>query len=154
MPNDQKPKPDLLGNKDFNPVARHHARRCALQAMYEWQMADTPLADIERECLIRHQEKQFDLDYFKQLMYQVPERRLEIDQTIQPFLSRPLEEVDPIELAVLRLATYELLERTDIPYRVIINEALELTKQFGSVEGHKFVNGVLDRIAKKIPHRT
>jgi len=73
-----------------------------------------------------------------------------LDLQIIPFLRRPLTELDPIELAILRLATYELVNRLDIPYRVVINEALELAKKFGSIEGFKFVNGVLDQIAKKI----
>ncbi len=82
-------------------------------------------------------------------MHEVTRLHIELDKEMQLFLSRSLREIDPIELAVLRIATYELLHRPDLPYRIIINEALELTKKFGSIEGHKFVNGVLDRIAKK-----
>ena len=74
----------------------------------------------------------------------------EIDDAFRPFIDRPLHEIDVIELAVLRLAVYELLKRPDVPYRVIINEALQLTKQFGSVEGYKFVNGILDKVARKL----
>ncbi len=133
----------------INPVARHNARRYALQAMYQWQLAGTSVTEIESEFLHYHIDKKLDLSYFKELIHGVPKHQHEIDHEIQPFLGRGMHEIDPIELAVLRLATYELIKRPDVPYRVIINEALELTKKFGSVEGHKFVNGVLDRIAKK-----
>jgi N utilization substance protein B len=132
-----------------NPAARHNARAYALQAMYQWQMAGTPIADIESEFLRFHIEKKLDMDYFKELIHGIPASQHEIDETMRPYLGRNLSEMDPIELAVLRLAVYELLKRPDIPYRVIINEALELTKKFGSVEGYKFVNGVLDRTARK-----
>jgi len=138
-----------IENNPINPVARHNARRYALQAMYQWQIAHTPLADIEAEFLKYHIDKKLDLAYFKELLHGVPSHQNEIDKEMQTFLGRPLQEIDPVELAVLRLAIYELMKRPDVPYRVIINEALELTKKFGSIEGHKFVNGVLDKIAKK-----
>jgi N utilization substance protein B len=132
-----------------DPSARHYARRYLIQAMYQWQVAQTPLADIENEFLRFHIEKKVDLDFFKELLHGIPAHQAEIDDEMKPFLSRSLKDIDPIELAVLRLAIYELIKRPDIPYRVVINEALELTKKFGSIEGYKFVNGVLDRVAKK-----
>uniref|UniRef100_UPI0011DE3ACF transcription antitermination factor NusB n=1 Tax=Aquicella siphonis TaxID=254247 RepID=UPI0011DE3ACF len=133
----------------MNPVARHNARRYALQAMYQWQLSGTSITDIESEFLHYHIDKKLDLDYFKELIHGVPRYQHKIDEEMQPYLGRPLHEIDPIELGVLRLAIYELMKRPDVPYRVIINEALELTKKFGSIEGHKFVNDILDRIAKK-----
>jgi N utilization substance protein B len=136
----------------MNPVARHNARRYALQAMYQWQLSDATIEHIENEFLRYHIDKKLDLAYFKELIHGVPKHQHEIDKEMQPFIGRLLVEVDPVELAVLRLSTYELIKRLDVPYRVIINEALELTKKFGSVEGYKFVNGVLDRIAKKNRH--
>lgn len=117
--------------------------------MYQWQLAHTSVDELESEFLHYHIDKKLDLDYFKALIHGVPKHLHEIDNEMQPFLGRPIHEIDPIELAVLRLAIYELIKRPDVPYRVIINEALELTKKFGSVEGYKFVNGVLDRVAKK-----
>ena len=149
MPNESKPNQTTIENKAINPVARHNARRYALQAMYQWQLAGTSVQEIEAEFLHYHIDKKLDTEYFKELIHGVPKHQHEIDHEMQAFLGRPLHEIDPIELAVLRLAIYELIKRLDVPYRVIINEALELTKKFGSVEGHKFVNGVLDRIAKK-----
>ena len=149
MQNDQNQnqRPESNG---INPIARHNARRYALQAMYQWQVAGTSIDALEAEFMTYHIDKKLDLDYFKELIRGVHEKHTEIDQEIQPFLSRSIEEIDPIELSVLRIAIYELLNRPDVPYRVIINEALELTKKFGSIEGHKFVNGVLDKAAKKI----
>lgn len=147
MPNNQNKL--TPGKSDFNPSERHNARRYALQAMYQWHIADTTADELEIEFLTYHIDKKIDLDYFKTLLHGVLDDREAIDAEMQPYLGRPIQEIDPIELAVLRVATYEILRRNDIPYRVIINEALELTKEFGSIEGHKFVNGVLDRVAKK-----
>ncbi len=134
----------------MNPNARRHAREYALQAMYQWQISSTPLADLELQFLTQEIRKKTDLEYFKELMHAIPTQTDEIDNVMKPFLSRPLNELDPIELAILRIAIYELTQRLDIPYRVAINEALELTKKFGSIEGYKFVNGVLDQIAKQV----
>lgn len=149
MPNEPKQNLITPEKSAINPIARHNARRYALQAMYQWQLAGTPIHEIEAEFLHYHIDKKLDLDYFKELLHGVPRHQHEIDQEMQSFLDRPIHEIDPVELAVLRLAIFELIKRLDVPYRVVINEALELTKKFGSVEGYKFVNGVLDRIAKK-----
>tara|TARA_R110000868_G_scaffold250878_4_gene507623 strand:+ start:235 stop:702 length:468 start_codon:yes stop_codon:yes gene_type:complete len=135
-------------NSISNPSERHNSRRYALQAMYQWQVAGAPISEIEQEFLLTHIDKKIDKDYFKELIYGIPEHQDDIDNAIKPFLKRSMTDIDPVELGVLRLATYELLKRPDVPYRVIINEALQLTKKFGSIEGYKFVNGVLDRIAK------
>jgi len=137
-------------NNTTGPAARHNARYYALQAIYQWQLSDANLSDIEFQFLNEHIEKKIELDYFKELLHKVPQQIDEINEAITPFLNRSMKEVDPVEIAVLRIATYELISRPDIPYRVIINEALELTKTFGSVEGFKFVNGILDRVAKKL----
>lgn len=141
-----------IENNNEQPAAtaseRHNARHYAVQAMYQWQVAGAPIADIEKEFVAEHIEKKLDMAYFKELIHGIPENKDDIDNAIKPFLNRSMSDIDPVELAVLRLATYELLKRPDVPYRVIINEALQLTKKFGSVEGYKFVNGILDRIAK------
>jgi N utilization substance protein B len=150
MPNESKPNQTTPNVNISTPSARRNARCYALQAMYQWQLSNAPVSDIEQEFLRYHIEKKTDLDYFKELIRGIPENREDLDREIKNYLGkRALTEVDPIELSVLRLAIYELLKRPDVPYRVIINEALELTKKFGSVEGFKFVNGILDRVAKK-----
>jgi N utilization substance protein B len=149
MPNEQPPH-QTVDFQTVNPVARHNARRYALQAMYQWQLAGATLTDIESEFLRYHIDKKIDLPYFKELIHGIPAHQHDIDKKMEIFLDRPLHELDPIELAVLRVAIYELIKRLDVPYRVIINEALELTKKYGSIEGHKFVNGVLDKVAKRL----
>lgn len=149
MPNEPKQNPATPENNALSPAARHNARRYALQAMYQWHIAHTAINIIEAEFLRYHIDKKFDLAYFKELIHGIPENQKEIDLEMRPFLGRAISEIDPVELSVLRIAIYELIKRPDVPYRVIINEALELTKKFGSIEGYKFVNGLLDRIAKK-----
>lgn len=150
MQNEQNQNPAIPENNGLNKAARHNARRYTLQAMYQWQLTGAPIIDIETEFLQYQIDKKIDLEYFKELLYGIPKNLTEIDGAMEPFLSRPIAELDQIELAVLRIAIYELMKRPDVPYRVVINEALELTKKFGSVEGFKFVNGVLDRVARKL----
>ncbi len=134
----------------MSPIARRLARQYALQALYQWQLSHTLPADIETQFLAKQINKRTDMDYFKELIHAIPAQHMELDHYMIPFLSRPIQEIDPIELAILRLSTYELAKRLDIPYRVSINEALELTKKYGSIEGFKFVNGVLDHIARQL----
>lgn len=148
MPKNQNPN-EAKETPAVNPLARHNARRYALQAMYQWQLAGANIADIQLEFTRYHIDKKLDLDYFTDLIHGVANHQAAIDAEIKLFLGRGLHEIDPVEFAVLRLAVYELMNRPDVPYRVIINEALELTKKFGSIEGYKFVNGILDRVAKK-----
>lgn len=147
MPNEQNSTSEK--NNDINPIARRNARRYALQALYQWHLADAPINEIELDFIQHHIDKKVDLAYFKELLHQIPAELEDIDKELRLFTGRPMQEIDPIELNVIRLAIYELVKRPDVPYRVVINEALELTKKFGSVEGYKFVNGILDRIAKK-----
>jgi N utilization substance protein B len=145
-----EPKPDQAEVNKLSPTARRYARRYALQAMYKWQITQSPIIEIEHEFLKYHISKPFDLAYFKELIHGIVKQQTELDDIMKPYMSRSLSDIDPIELSVLRLSTYELVNRLDVPYRVVINEALELTKIFGSIEGFKFVNGILDKIAKKI----
>lgn len=134
----------------MNPTARRNARHYALQAMYQWQLSGASAQEIEDQFITTQITKAIDMDYFKELIHSVPEQYEEIDLEITPFLNRSLKDLDPIELSILRLAIYEFRHRPEIPYRVVINEALELAKKFGSVEGYKFVNGVLDQVAHKL----
>src|SRR5690349_8569204 len=122
-----------------NRVLRHNAREYALQAVYQWQLSGTPMQEIEMQFVKFHVTKKVDLDYFKEVIHGVAKLQSELDQQIAPFIERPVPEVDPIELALLRIATYEFLKRQDVPYRVVINESLELAKRFGSMEGFKFI---------------
>lgn len=134
----------------MKPIARRLARQYAVQALYQWQLTHASSGDIEADFLKKQINQRTDWDYFKELIYTIPATHTEIDAHLLPFLARPLAEVDPIELAILRLSIYELAKRLDIPYRVSINEALELTKKYGSIEGYKFVNGLLDQVARQL----
>ncbi len=130
--------------------ARSRARRLAMQSLYEWQIADNTPSDILSTYLNEHDLKSTDKAYFETLLLGVSKHQSEIDTALTPHLARPLDEVDPIELAILRLACYELIHHLDVPYRVVLNEAIELAKQFGAESGHRFVNGILDRVATEV----
>ena len=130
--------------------ARSRARRLAVQGLYEWQITGTEIAEIKNRFLEGKEARQVDQDYFRELIEGVINQVTELDQHITPFLSRSLDKVDEVEKAILRIATYELAHRPDIPYRVIINEGVELAKTFGAEQGHKFINGMLDKIAAKL----
>lgn len=134
--------------KKFHSKARYFARRFVLQALYQWEVAKTPVDALEAQFLANKAMQKADINYFREILRGVIYQCETLDDRMQPYLQRPLDSLNYIELAVLRMAVYELSERFDVPYRVVINEALELTKQFGTVEGYKFVNGVLDKIAK------
>ncbi len=128
-------------------AARSRARRRALQALYAWQVSGTPMSGIIGQFKHEQEMEVADLDYFENLLVNIEQRRAELDAALKPFLDREVDQVDPIERAVLRLGTYELLHRPDVPYRVVINEAIETTKRFGADFGHTYVNGVLDKLA-------
>ena len=130
--------------------ARHLARKRAVQALYMWEMTGEDLSDIETQFLLEQDMKNTDVKYFKELLHQVPKHVHDLDEHISPLLDRPFQELDPVECAIMRLGVYELQHRIDIPYKVVINEAVELTKIFGAEEGHKYVNSILDRVAKKL----
>ena len=127
--------------------ARNRARRLAVQALYEWQMTGTGESDINSRFLEDKKDKTVDKKYFQELIAGIFEQADELDKIISPMLSRPLDEIDRVEHAILRLSTYELKNRLDIPYRVVINEGVELAKTFGADQGHKFINGILDKLA-------
>ncbi len=128
--------------------ARSWARRYAMQALYQWQLTGHDLHVIDAQFLEEQDMGKVDQDYFRELLHRVPAHLEAINSTLTPYLERPLEQVDPVEKAVLWIAAYEFLKRPDIPYRVVINEAVELAKLFGADQGHRFVNGVLDKTAQ------
>ncbi len=129
---------------------RSWARRYAMQALYQWQMAGQDLGIISAQFLADQDMGKADVAYFQELLYQVVQRRDAIDGTLKPFLDRSLEQVDPVERAILRIAGYELTHRPDVPYRVVINEAVEMAKKYGAEQGHRFINGVLDKAAQQL----
>ena len=134
----------------INFKARKKARTLVLQALYGWMLTDNSVADIELEYLTKNGNKNFERDYFIELLHNIPKNLTEIDNLYSGLSSIDKEQLDPIECTVLRIAAYEFKYRIDIPYKVVINEALELNKTFGSVEGYKFINGVLDKLATEL----
>ncbi len=141
------PNPPQRASSGVDLAARSRARRRALQAVYAWQLSGNRIDSVIDQ--FRHEQDMqiADLDYFEDLVLGVERERAELDEGIKPFIDREVERIDPIELAVLRIAAYELLRRIDVPYRVVINEAVETTKRFGAEHGHTYVNGVLDKLA-------
>jgi len=128
-------------------AARSRARRRALQAVYAWQLSNNRIDSVIDQFRNEQDMQIADLDYFEDLVRGVEREHAELDAGFMPFLDREVDRVDPIERAVLRIAAYELRHRVDVPYRVVINEAVETTKRFGSEHGHTYVNGVLDKLA-------
>jgi N utilization substance protein B len=127
---------------------RGRARRLALQALYQWQLTDDPPRDI----LVQFQDDARSADhvYFEELVVETSARWSELDALIAPWLDRPSAQLDAVERAILFLATYELAERRDVPYRVVINEAVTLAKRFVAEDGHRYINAVLDRAAARL----
>lgn len=137
--------------KKPNKIAmRRKARSLAVQALYSWQMAGQPLNEIEAQFRVDNDFSDVDGAYFQEILHGVPRLKSELDAAFSSCLDRPIEEIDPVELAILRLSTYELRNRIDVPYKVVINEGIELAKVFGATDGHKFVNGVLDKLAPRL----
>ncbi|TAM58409.1 MAG: transcription antitermination factor NusB [Rhodanobacter sp.] len=130
--------------------ARSRARRRALQALYAWQMSGSHMTAVIEQ--FRHEQDMevADLDYFEDLLHGVEKNVEALDESLRPHLDREVAQIDPIERAALRLAAYELKFRPDVPYRVVINEAIEVTKRFGADHGHSYVNGVLDKLAAEL----
>lgn len=129
---------------------RRWSRRLAMQALYQWQLAGQNLSAIEAQFIEEQEVHKADLDYFRELLHEVPARLDEIDSALHRHMDRDIDSVDPIERALLRCACYELMHRLDVPPAVVINEAIELSRKFGSEEGHKFINGVLDQAAREL----
>ena len=133
--------------------ARSHARRLALQALYQIQINPRPLAAVQSEFAADPEAERVDIDYFRALITAIEPHREALDLRLAALCEIPPHELDPIEHAVLWLGMHELESRPELPYRVALAEAVELAKQFGATDGHKFVNAVLDRAARELrPH--
>lgn len=129
--------------------ARTRARRAAVQALYQWQVGGATPGEIERQFRAEPALRSIDSEYFHELLHGVPGCIRELDAALEPALDRPIEQVDPVERAILRLGVYELVHRLDVPWRVVINEAVELARMFGAEQSHRYVNGILDRVARR-----
>ena len=128
---------------------RSKAREFALQALYEWQLSDNSPADIIAQFSAEKSPKSYESDDFQDLLRGVVGQVDTLDAALSDYIDRDIEKVDPVERAILRLAAYELIAHLEIPYRVVINEAVELAKRFGAEQGHRYVNGVVDKLAQK-----
>ena len=126
---------------------RKRARQAAVQALYQWQLTAQQPGDIERLFLHDQDLKGVDHEYFRCLVREVPLHLAELDARLAPHLDRTIEEIDPVERAILRIGACEFAYHPEIPYRVVLNEAIELAKTFGAEHGHKYVNAVLDKVA-------
>ncbi|MGJ7457951.1 transcription antitermination factor NusB [Halomonas sp. MA07-2] len=144
-------------------LSRRAARELAVQGLYQWQMTGKSISAVEAEFRSQLADDDLedhenwlkvmeiaDLALFHELLHNVARFKADLDASIAPLLDRKLEELDLIELSILRLGAYELSRRLEVPYRVVINEGVELAKSFGGTDGHKYVNGILDKLAGRL----
>jgi N utilization substance protein B len=132
------------------PSPRRKARELAVQAVYSWQISQNSVNDIEINFITENSKRRFDIEYFQQLLRGVTSSVSELDLAISPHVDRPIDDIDHVEKAILRVAIFELSDCQDVPYRVVIKEAIELAKLFAADDSHKFINGVLDKAVKLI----
>jgi len=131
-------------------TARRRAREFALQGLYQWQLAGTDPATIARQLGDARGFDKIDAGYFKGLLEGTVAAAPELEKAITPHLDRAFSRLSPVERGILLLAGYELAHQPEVPYRAVINEAVELAKEYGGTDGYKFVNGVLDKLAAKL----
>ena len=129
---------------------RSVARKLALQALYRWQINECPWQDLVQEFAGAEDMPRADQEYFRELVEAISRSHTALDAQLAAWIDRPPAQLDPIEHAILLIGLYELSARSEVPYRVAINEAVALTKRFGATDGHKYVNAVLDRAAREL----
>lgn len=130
--------------------ARSIARKLAMQALYQWQLTQQSALEIKTQFLEGEESAGVDREHFEELLTGCIARHEELAAALAPFIDRPLDQLDPVETAILLIGMFELQHRSDIPYRVVINEAIDLCKRFGATDAHKYVNAVLDRAARQL----
>lgn len=140
----------LLSKKISINRARSKARRCAVQAIYQWQVGGQAIGEVESQFLSEQDLRQADVDYFSELVQGVSAHAAELDSRMTRYLDRPVAELDPVELAILRIGISELAHHPEIPFRVVINEAVELAKVFGAEQSHRYINGIMDKVARDL----
>jgi len=129
---------------------KRKARKLALQALYQWLMSGSELHEIEAQFRVINNMDKVDAEYFCRLLHGVPAHIDELEASISPFLDRDIGGLNPIELTVLRIGSFELAHSPEVPYKVVLDEAISLTKEFGSQDGYRYVNGVLNSLAKQV----
>jgi len=132
--------------------ARGKSRRLAMQAVYQWQMTGDSITDIKQQFFDENNMSKADAEFFSELVSGVASSISELDVLLEKYMSRSAESVDPVERSILRLAAYEFVNRYDVPYRVVLNEAVNITKEYCSENSHTFVNAVLDKVAREVRH--
>jgi N utilization substance protein B len=140
----------LHANPNKNRTPRHRAREFALQGLYQWLLNNEDAGAIEAHIRQAHGFDKADTAHFDAILYGVIRQVAELRSCLTPLIDRPLAQLSPIEHAALLIGVFELKNHIEIPYKVVINEAVELTKSFGGIDGHKYVNGVLDKLAVQI----
>ncbi|RZN60246.1 transcription antitermination factor NusB [Avibacterium paragallinarum] len=143
----------MMNDKVKKPSPRRRARECAVQALYSWHLSQNPIDEVELAFVSEQDMNGVDMPYFRKLLRQTAENIDAVEASVAPYLDRSLEELDPIERAILRLAVYELRFELDVPYKVVINEAIEVAKVFGADDSHCYVNGVLDKVAAALSRK-
>ncbi|RUR10973.1 transcription antitermination factor NusB [Legionella sp. km772] len=129
---------------------KRKARKFALQALYQWLMSGSELHEIEAQFRTINNMDKVDTDYFCRLLYGVPEHVQDLEEKLVPYLDREITGLNPIELTVLRIGAFELLHCPEVPYKVVLDESISLTKEFGSQDGYRYVNGVLNNLATEV----
>lgn len=137
----------------MKPAERRRARQFAVQAIYQWQITQSGVTQIIEQFSVDQDMSKADVPYFKELLIGVIKNAETLDEKLSPYLSRKIDDVDMVDIAVLRLAMFELTYRTDVPHKVVLNEAIELAKDFATDESYKFVNGVLDKALRSLKLR-
>lgn len=132
--------------------ARGKSRRFAMQAIYQWQMTGDSITDIKQQFFEDNNFSAIDAEYFSVLVSGVASSISELDPFLEKNMSRSVESVDPVERSIMRIATYEFIHRFDVPYRVVLNEAVNIAKEYCAENSHGFVNAVLDKVAKEVRH--
>lgn len=129
---------------------KRRARKLVLQALYQWLMSGSELYEIETQFRVINNMSKVDVDYFVRLLHGIPEHVAALEASFSPFLDREIDGLNPIELTVLRIGSFELFHCPEIPYKVVLDESISLTKEFGSQDGHRYVNGVLNNLAQQV----
>lgn len=143
----------MSGSRQRASSARRRARRFLVQALYQWQVSGQDPDDVLIQFVDGRNLGNADVEYFRDLMRAIPADVAALDAQIAPLLERSIAMIDPVERGILRLACYELRDRHEVPARVVIDESVELAKAFGAEQGHRFVNGVVDRLARRLRPR-
>lgn len=138
------------GEGGLDVGARQKARHYAVQALYQWVVADASAAQIEAEFRTDNDMSAVDTDYFHEMLTRVISKSAELDALFVPYLDRGLHELDPVSLAQLRMSCYELQSRQDVPWLVVIDEAVRLSRKFGPTDSYKYLNGVLEKVAMDV----